>query len=165
MIELRKRLLGHQKCSLVVPDNLHITLFFLGATTEEQCTCYEKIAKQVVAYPFELRLEEVCHRRRQQVVWIGAGEMPEELTKLIETMNDRLEPCDYHAERRKFLPHVTLARKVMHKISESEVDPIIWPVHDFHLVESFTHQTGAEYQIIKTWPLQGEGDLATDAGS
>jgi 2'-5' RNA ligase len=100
----------------VEPDNLHITLLFLGEVDDREVpTICRVVAEQVHEQEsFQLSIERVgCfpNPRRPRILWIGVGDGTQELCAL----HDRLEPpllelgC-YRREERKFAPHITLGR-------------------------------------------------------
>ncbi len=100
----------------VEPDNLHVTLLFLGEVDERAIPDVCKAVAGVCAEqdPFALSVETVgCFGspRRPRTLWAGVGEGAAELTAL----HDALEPplldlgC-YRREERLFTPHITLGR-------------------------------------------------------
>ncbi len=56
-------------------------------------------------------------------------------------------------ERRPYRAHLTLARKVGKAPRSQAIEAIQWPVNEFCLVQSRTLPTGAEYAVLRTWPL------------
>src|SRR5262249_33769708 len=100
----------------VEPDNLHVTLLFLGEVEDREVPMVCRVvAEQAQKHgPFPLTIERVgCfpNRRRPRVLWIGVGQGTQELCAL----HDSLEPplldlgC-YRREERKYTPHITLGR-------------------------------------------------------
>jgi 2'-5' RNA ligase len=100
----------------VEPENLHVTLLFLGEVDDREvpgvCRAVAEQTAQQTA--FNLSVETVgCfpNPRRPRVLWIGVGEGAQELCAL----HDSLEPpllelgC-YRREDRKYAPHITLGR-------------------------------------------------------
>lgn len=100
----------------VEPNNLHVTLLFLGEVDEravpEVCAAAAAVGAQ--HDPFTLSVEKVgCFGspRRPRTLWAGVGEGAAELIAL----HDALEPpllelgC-YRREERPFTPHITLGR-------------------------------------------------------
>lgn len=148
---------GVTRARPVTQDKLHLTLIFLGNSNSEVRQCYEMAAANTNGQAFRLDLEEITYRRRQQLLWIEALRLPAALGALLSQLSTNLVQCGYTPEQRSFLPHMTMARKVGKKITIQKIKPLSWQVSNFSLVESKTYQTGAEYQIIKTWPLQKKG--------
>jgi 2'-5' RNA ligase len=100
----------------VGPENLHITLLFLGEVDDREVPAICRVvAEQTQKHaPFRLSIERVgCfpNARRPRILWIGVGEGTQELCLL----HDSLEPpllelgC-YRREERKYTPHITLGR-------------------------------------------------------
>ena len=154
LAQLSKTLFGgHHRLKLVVPANIHLTLVFLGASSQEQRRCYAQAADRIATAPFELVFDRIRFRRRQHMVWLEASQTPEPLKVLLTQLTTGLIDCGHQAEQRPFRPHITLARKVRETITEAAVVPIIWQVHEFQLVQSKTHPEGAQYQIEHRWSL------------
>jgi 2'-5' RNA ligase len=100
----------------VEPENLHVTLLFLGEVDDREVpTICRVVAEQTQRHPaFSLSIERVgCfpNARRPRILWIGVGQGTQELCAL----HDGLEPplldlgC-YRREERKYTPHITLGR-------------------------------------------------------
>ncbi|MCI0456491.1 MAG: RNA 2',3'-cyclic phosphodiesterase [Gemmataceae bacterium] len=100
----------------VEPENLHVTLLFLGEVDEravpDVCRVVADGCRQQVT--FLVSVEKVgCfpNPRRPRVVWVGVGQGAQELCAL----HDALEPpllelgC-YRREDRQYTPHITLGR-------------------------------------------------------
>ena len=47
----------------------------------------------------------------------------------------------------------TAGKKVHKPIAHRSIDPILWPIDSFVLVESRTLPAGASYQVLRTWSL------------
>jgi 2'-5' RNA ligase len=100
----------------VEPDNLHVTLLFLGEVDAREIPDVCRVVAQCTAQhtPFLIRVETAgCFPtpRRPRVLWVGIGEGARPLCSL----HDGLEPplmalgC-YRREERKYTPHITLGR-------------------------------------------------------
>ena len=100
----------------VEPENLHVTLLFLGEVDEREVpTVCRVVADETQKHPcFQLSIERVgCfpNPRRPRILWIGVGQGTQELC----AVHDSLEPpllelgC-YRREERKYTPHITLGR-------------------------------------------------------
>jgi RNA 2',3'-cyclic 3'-phosphodiesterase len=98
----------------VDPDNLHVTLKFLGNTDVnqladirallERATQAQKACDLTIA-----RLGVFPHAQRPNVVWAGL-EGADVLTALATELETGLEPYGFPRENRPFVPHLTLAR-------------------------------------------------------
>lgn len=97
-------------------DNLHITLEFLGALTDEEIGEVCVIVKQVSERhkSFSLNLNQVLYgppkKMPPKMVW-AEGKKSKELTELRQDLENSLtEKVAFVPENRTFAPHITLAR-------------------------------------------------------
>ncbi|MBN2019873.1 MAG: RNA 2',3'-cyclic phosphodiesterase [Sedimentisphaerales bacterium] len=98
----------------VEPDNIHLTLKFLGEIEDKQLADVCEISKQVAEAHknFTLDIETVgtFGGRSAKVVWVGAGKGADELLALQKDLEGRLEQAGYPKEEREFSAHLTLCR-------------------------------------------------------
>lgn len=134
-------------------ENLHLTLVFLGGMTAPQRACAEAAADRVTGSAFELRMERIGHWPRPRVVWLAPPATPESLRDLVRQLNEGLTACGHRPDPRPYRAHLTLARKVAGYFPDRQVAPSLWSVKQFCLVQSVTHPAGAEYRILRRWPL------------
>lgn len=159
--EVRAQLAGLARHSLhktgkrVPTENIHITLAFLGSVDAERRACVEAVAGNISAPPFVLNLDQLGYWRRPRVLWAGASQVPDPLLKLVHDLNTGLKSCGFEPENRPFQAHATLARKVTDGGPVISVDPVVWRVEGFRLIESLTLPTGAVYKEVRAWRLTG----------
>ena len=104
MHELKK--LG-VKGSYVPTDNLHLTLAFIGETSESEKV---KNALSTVEWKsFRLSLSEIGNFG--DILWIGA-KGNQGLSGAARNVREALDHAGIEYDRKKFLPHITLIRKV-----------------------------------------------------
>jgi 2'-5' RNA ligase len=100
----------------VEPENLHVTLLFLGEVNEREvpsvCGAVAECGASQPAFPMTIeRAGCFPNARRPRILWIGVGQGTQELCAL----HDALEPpllalgC-YRREERPYTPHITLGR-------------------------------------------------------
>ncbi len=100
----------------VPPENIHVTLLFLGEVDERDLAAVCRVVVDTAAGepPFALRVSGIGafpNLRRPKIIWAGLTDGAAELTRL----HDRLEPpllelgC-YRREDRPYTPHLTLGR-------------------------------------------------------
>jgi 2'-5' RNA ligase len=98
----------------VKPENVHLTLKFLGEIKDEQVVDVCNIAKDVAGRHdcFELGIESVGHfgGRSARVLWVGTGEGRENLLELQKDLEQQLTSAGWPAEKRAFSGHLTLCR-------------------------------------------------------
>lgn len=99
----------------VEPENLHVTLLFLGEVDPRQvinvCRMVQDCASKQPAFP--LSVETVgCfpNERRPRVVWVGVGEGAQELCALHDALEGPLQELGYRREERRYTPHITMGR-------------------------------------------------------
>jgi len=107
----------------VQPRSIHVTLKFLGdvpvSRLKEIVVAIEQASDGVG--PFSLSLGGLgCFpsASRPNVIWIGVDEDTKELARLQARIQDRLSDLGYPPEKRKFTPHLTLARVGRHVKAE-----------------------------------------------
>jgi 2'-5' RNA ligase len=98
----------------VDPDNLHVTLKFLGQTEmdliPEVRALMERAARSRESCELSVaRLGAFPHVDRPSVVWAGL-EGAETLAALAAELEADLDPHGFPRENRPFVPHLTLAR-------------------------------------------------------
>ncbi len=99
----------------VKPDNIHLTLKFLGQVPTAQTDAILTALKHAVAglrvFPFEV-MQAGCfpNARRPRVIWIGVDEPTGALVTLQRTVEATVAPLGYPSEPHAFRPHLTLGR-------------------------------------------------------
>ena len=134
-------------------ENLHITLNFLGPVAPDRRECIERVLAAVQGESFTLAFDTLGYFPRPRVLWLGAAQVPEALRHLSTALNQGLQDCGFTPDSRLLVPLMTLRRKVNHSTPLHTVDPLIWVVRDFVLVESVTLPAGAQYTVLGRWPL------------
>ncbi len=164
--ELRMRIAsisaGIDRARWVDPENLHITLRFVG---EVEGHAMEDIAQEAAAIrfePFAVTLSGAGHFERRgkvSAVWLGVESNPE-----IAALRDRIEAASVRAgqppEVRKFRPHVTVAR--LNRGRPGEVRDwlaantlfraVPFTVHGFALFSSTLGRSGSNYTVECRFP-------------
>ena len=137
----------------VLPNNLHMTLHFLGNIEASRVDCFRRQAEVISAHRFQLQLDRFGYFKKARVLWLGCEQLPDELIQLHANLGASIQACDFQPELRPFHPHVTLARKLRHAPQFVPVKPIVWNLDKFVLIQSFTHAEGVEYRVKQSFPL------------
>ncbi len=137
----------------VAPENIHLTLAFLGSIDASFRECAERTASAVCQEPFTLVLEQMGCWPKSGILWVGPGATPEPLLRLVQVLTSGLGECGYQAEQRPHATHLTLARKVHPCQPSHSIERHPWVINQFHLVQSRTQADGARYEILRSWPL------------
>lgn len=103
------------KLRWVRPQNIHLTLKFLGDIPVAQVTAVAAAMQRVAAEQSPLML---THQgigvfpgiRRPRVLWTGLGGNLERLQRLVNQLGIELEALGFKREKRPFKAHLTLAR-------------------------------------------------------
>ena len=115
--------------------------------------CLIEAAAEVHSQPFSLNLDKLIHRERQRMIWAIPSETPDVLRELAVNLGKQLEQCGVTIEKRPYLAHVTLVRKLSRLPRPMELPPLQWNVKEFCLVESAPQNTGSVYTILGSWHL------------
>jgi 2'-5' RNA ligase len=98
----------------VNPDNIHLTLKFLGEIKDKQIMDVCNITGNVAGRHknFELDIESVGHfgGGSARVLWVGTGQKREKLLQLQQDLEQQLDLAGWPKEARKFSGHLTLCR-------------------------------------------------------
>jgi len=137
----------------VTPENIHITLAFLGQIDSERNKQLISKASNVSCQGFQLNLDRIGWWKKPQIVWLAPSFIPDELTALVNQVEDIATSCNIKLENRSCQPHMTIMRKVRRSIPEQLLQPIDWQVNCFALIESITHPEGVRYTLQQSWPL------------
>lgn len=148
---LRKTMSG----KWVKPENLHLTLAFLGDVNAERVPEVLRIGAETAGTGFTLTLDRAEFWPRNGIICLGASETPPALKELAGNLVGRLGEVGFALEKRAFRAHLTLARKGRSDRARIDLpEPLSWKVDGFCLVESRLRQEGSVYIRRETWPLQ-----------
>lgn len=145
-------------------DQAHLTLVFLGDVHTFRVADLHQALATVRSPPFELQLSGSGHfpgRGRPRAIWAGVADQPA-LTTLQARMVAALRRAGFEVQKRRFVPHVTLARlngaqdrrvaRFLEEIGSLRSDP--FEVRAFHLFSSHLRAEGADYHLEGSFPLQ-----------
>jgi 2'-5' RNA ligase len=153
MYDLGQQLSSNIAGRLIQASNLHITLAFIGNVPPTTKHCLQQAATTINEHAFTLYLDKLGYWEKPRIVWLGASQLPDALSKLVTQLNTQLRPCDYRPDARPYQAHVTLFREVTSSRKLPVVPPLIWSVNDFCLIRSITSQQGVQYEVINRWRL------------
>ncbi len=150
----------------VPPANMHLTLRFLGDTQESRLDDLNAALQRLAAPAFELTLRgagEFGHGQDKQSLWIGTEPSPA-LVHLHEKIETLVQREDFPADRRRFTPHVTVAR-FGRSIRPASIEQFIVgnslfaagpeTIPAFTLYRSYLGKRGATYVPLAHYPLEG----------
>lgn len=146
------------------PEQLHVTLRFLGDVPAEVSEAMIERLRAVAVQPFILPLEgfgTFPPNRPPRVVWIGVGAGHPRLFQLRQRVDDAVLASGLQLDVRTFHPHVTLARTsetaapaVAHWLhTHRDVTPPPFRVEAFDLYASELRPSGAVHTLKMRFPL------------
>jgi len=115
------------------PENLHLTLVFLGETPDDQvpaiCTIIQEAMQPSIA-PFTLAFSQTgCFRHSdKELWWIGAQQTDPSLIilkNLRQRIMNGLSAANIAYDDRPFKPHITLGREIKQSASAMRHAPIV----------------------------------------
>ncbi len=135
-------------------DAVHLTLLFIGSADAARRACLEQAADGLSGSGFTLTLDQAGFWRKPQILWLGCSAQPAPLLDLVQALTAGAEQCGVKTESHPYQAHVTLARKVRTgPLAVLPIEPIVWPVERFCLVESHTEPGGVRYRTLRFWSL------------
>jgi RNA 2',3'-cyclic 3'-phosphodiesterase len=149
------------------PENLHITLKFIGHVGNEKLSPIQTALSSIrAAQPIELHFRGMGffpNERRPRAFWCGIAASPI-LAELAANIDRALVPLGVEAETRPFAPHLTVARfksdegirEVVHAANDMKSTDFGAAFEtNFHLYESLLKSTGAQYNRLASFPFVG----------
>ncbi|MBQ2853175.1 MAG: RNA 2',3'-cyclic phosphodiesterase [Bacteroidales bacterium] len=166
-----KRQLAHEKrINWVKPDNIHLTLKFIGSTPNEDIPkiidAVGDMLKNHKSFTMDFNRTGIFGSRyAPRVLWLGMQNTPQELYDLEEDTLTAFDNIGYLRDRQNFVPHITLGRikelcekqyfqKIVSGIEQKSY--IKQEVNEIILFQSFLRPEGAVYKEIKKFRMNNE---------
>lgn len=113
ILAVQERLQAIGRGNFSLPENLHLTLAFLGEVAPERTAAVRLAMERTVVPPAKLIFDRTGFFRREggDLWWIGCAENPV-LAGLHAHLCTQLSDQGFALEHRRFSPHITLARAV-----------------------------------------------------
>ena len=144
------------------PENFHLTLAFIGETDRHGFAAALDALSDIESPAFEMRLSGVgvFGDKKPNALWAGVAAAPA-LDHLQAKVETALRRAGFAIEKRKFKPHVTLAR--LKHASQDAAERYAaqhglfscgpFPVDDFHLYSSTLGNEASSYHIEASYAL------------
>lgn len=170
--EIRDRLVSLQKqlatagadVKWVEPENLHITLLFLGEVEQREtldiCRAAQKAIVDLQAFPLSIEgTGAFPNLRRPRTLWVGVGVGAQEVGALHDAIEaPLLEMGSYRRETRAYVPHVTLGRVTGERSDDDALAKMLathktWSagettVREVHVMRSELSPDGPTYTVL-----------------
>jgi len=152
---------------LVPPENMHLTLKFLGDTDEKlipeinrritpivaDFTCFEFVCEKTGCFP---------NNHKPRVLWLGVSRGFEKIQELTRMVENALTEFGFQPEGRGFQPHLTLGRVKdprrnvagLERFLNYEINPTKNPVENVIFYESNLTSGGAIYTRLAVFNLK-----------
>ena len=178
-IEIKNALSGIQeelkieslKVSWVKPQNLHLTIKFLGDTSLEQLREIKQTVTEITktSSAFRIKLQTLGvfpNLQAARIIWIGADQAPLRLKRIAEQLETMLPETGMPQQQRDFLPHITIGRiknrldpsdlkKALNRV-EKDVSEANWEFDcgKITLFESVLGPAGPTYTVLDQFNLK-----------
>lgn len=143
------------------PDDLHITLRFLGDIPQDRLPEIQERISRVKRSCFHVEVGglDIFRLKKQVIFWAGV-QSTRKLTALAGDINEKLMPLGFDMPTKPFIPHVTLARlksdqglENLIKIHEKTVS-CRWQAVSFGLFQSTeSEEKSIYYKRLAEYPL------------
>jgi len=133
---------------------MHITLAFLGELMPSQLRAVEACC-QPLPDSFVLTLDRIGFWHKSGIVWAGTRAPDPGFIKFTEALRHKLRRTGFQIDRRMFVPHLTLLRKV-HKRPRILLPAMEWSIEEYQLANSDLSLRGSCYSILKRWSIKGD---------
>lgn len=145
----------------VSPENIHLTLKFLGEVKEEKIPkiiqCLKDVCNSVMS--FDIKIENIGafpSLRSPRVIWAGIEEGKEKLLQLAGLVEDALVKLKFHKKERKFSAHITIGRvrspknkaALLQVMEQLQFDPLSQTVKSVVLFKSTLTPKGSIYEKL-----------------
>jgi 2'-5' RNA ligase len=139
------------------PHRYHLTLRFLGehaSLPDSLLAACLAAGDAVKVAPFSFALDVAGSFANRKIPWwLGCHAMPDALGQLWESLAQALAANGIaNDEPVPRVPHVTVQRDADRSLKPERIDPIVWPVREFVLVDSLLG-AASTYTILRRWPL------------
>ena len=133
------------------PENLHVTLAFLGSVEDARVAEVECAAGEVAPRVVSLVLDQPGYWKHNRIAWAGASTVPAGLDAFVAELRSALARSHIGFDSKGFVSHVTLLRDAREPRAMPALDPIGWRLDGFALVQSVPLPRGSRYEIRKSW--------------
>jgi 2'-5' RNA ligase len=146
------------------PESWHITLQFLGETSNEKCCCVVDRLRDVHSPAVLVELDGTGFFERAGVFFARVS-VSAEMERLQKQVLAATAQCGFVAEDRPFHPHVTLARakgdnrmKALRRLKQRVTENRGFPTFaatEFLIYEAHLGAGGSRYEVRERLPLGG----------
>ena len=152
----------------VRPDNVHVTLKFLGNISEADVDGLTDVLGRSLAESaaFDVVLARVGTfpegHKLPRVIWVGLEDGKDALCDAAATVEAACASLGFEAEERQFKPHLTIGRvrrgspylkELAHRVAQLEFNPLKVHVDRVNLMRSRLSPKGPTYTVLSSFAL------------
>jgi 2'-5' RNA ligase len=142
------------------PENVHLTLKFLGEISPEKVEEVKKTLKKIKAKQFEAAIDEfgVFSEEFVRILWLHlSGQHVLDLQKEVDEVLVKLFP-----KENRFQSHITIARvhnlkdkqKLLDYVKQFKVNETKGEINSFSLIKSTLTSQGSVFEVIEKYELE-----------
>ncbi|TDQ70937.1 2'-5' RNA ligase [Methanimicrococcus blatticola] len=162
LLEFNNFLKENARGNFTKPQNLHMTLIFLGETDSKTADKIVKIMENTIPnHPVTMKFEKIGRFKRGNESLVWAGGDSQKLSEIHQQLSTELQNTGINQDLKKFVPHVTLGRRIQFKTpsrNEKEIDEFLASINaefetsisKISLMESELTSTGPNYKELFT---------------
>ncbi len=144
LVRLQAPVIGRK----VSPENLHLTLAFVGSQPKSLIPALTKLIDKLPGQSFTVGIDRYGYFKKPRIAWAGPSETPLPLVELHQRLMNELNAVQVPLKPEgKFTPHVTLARDAQ-SIDDPFGPAISWQVDRMLLIQSIPVRGGVIYSPI-----------------
>ena len=131
------------------PENLHLTLAFLGECDTKQTAAVKKVMNSITFQPFDIAIDRLgSFKHDGEDLWWAGIQTCKPLLDLQKDLSDKLISAGFRLETRPYKPHITLGREIAADIEPWEIEPFGETVTSIQLMKSERLQGKLTYTPI-----------------
>lgn len=155
---------GLKEARWVEAHNMHITLSFIGEIDEGRAEDLHNALDKIRFEAFDLYLAELdcfAHKHQPSSIWAGVKGDVDALHHLQKKVVAAVELAGIDAEKRKYKPHVTIARlkktpseqALSYMEANNGLKTETFTISNFTLFRSHLTRHGAEYEVLERYGM------------
>ena len=131
------------------PENLHLTLVFLGECDDKQTDLLKSIINDIKFIPIIAKMDRVGRFKREDgdLWWVGVQDNTH-LSELYNDLTDKLKYSGFKIDKRMFKPHITIGRKIKTDKEPWLITPFSEDITSIELMKSEQINGVLKYTVI-----------------
>ena len=155
LAELQTRIHGR----LTRPQNLHLTLAFLGPQAEALLPLLRSVLSHLKTAPIVIDIDHLGYFSKNRIAWASTHSTPEPLSKLQNLLEPELIRKGISYDTGKaFRPHITLARRA-DAPSDLPFTPFRWQADQIVLAQSPLPNDEPFYRVLASVKAEERGQI------